>query len=145
LTQAQLEAKEVADALMEDALLFFSLRSMTSARAPVPISGSQCGPEAAEGAAAAEEAEGIVAANRTKITGYTMHGLNRAIGDGGKRAGTKASSILDALKNPKAIKSGVDDKGRPFQVFKGSSARVVVNPVTGQIVSVNPIGGAGVR
>jgi hypothetical protein len=85
------------------------------------------------------------AANGTRITGFTRHGLNRAIGDGAKRAGTKGSSILDALKNPKSIKSGVDEFGRPFQTFKGSSARVVVNPETGQIVSVNPLGRAGVR
>lgn len=94
---------------------------------------------------AGREATGLVAQNGTKVTGYTKHGLNRAIGDGGKRAGTKASSIRDALQNPKSIKSGVDDAGRPFEAFKGNSARVVVNPETGQIVSVNPIGRAGVR
>jgi RHS repeat-associated protein len=102
--------------------------------------------EAARALRAARAAEkGIVAANGTKILGYTKHGIDRAIGDAGKRAGTKATSILDALKNPKSIKSGVDELGRPFQTFEGSSARVVVNPETGQIVSVNPIGGAGVR
>src|SRR5690606_32513247 len=47
---------------------------------------------------AAKGAGGLVAQNGTKVTGYTKHGLNRAIGDGGKRAGTKASSIQDALK-----------------------------------------------
>jgi hypothetical protein len=92
-----------------------------------------------------KEAEGIVAANGSKITGYTRHGLDRAIGDGAERAGTKATSIMDALKNPQSIKSGVDSMGRPFQTFTGGSARVVINPETGQIVSVNPIGGAGVR
>ena len=55
------------------------------------------------------------------------------------------TSILDALKNPNSIKSGVDKLGRPFQTFEGGGARVIVNPETGQIVSVNPIGGAGVR
>ncbi len=94
-------------------------------------------------AKAAEKA--IVAASGTKITGYTTHGLDRAIGDGAKRAGTNLASILDALKDPKSIKSGVDALGRPFEVFNGGSARVVVNPETGKIVSVNPIGGAGVR
>lgn len=57
---------------------------------------------------------GITASNGTEITGYAKHGLDRVIGDGGKRAGVKPSSILDTLKNPKSIKSGVDSKGRPF-------------------------------
>jgi RHS repeat-associated protein len=64
---------------------------------------------AARRIAAAEKA--IVAANGTKITGYATHGLNRAIGDGAQRAGTKVGSVLDALKNPKSIKSGVDELG----------------------------------
>ncbi len=33
--------------------------------------------------------------------------------------------------------------GRPFQVFKGKDARVVVNPETGKVISVNPSSGAG--
>ena len=102
--------------------------------------------EAAEAAGVTGTAiKEIVAANGTKITGFTLHGIHRAIGDGAKRAGTKTRSILDALKNPKSIKNGVDEFGRPFQVFKRRSARVVVNPETGRIISVNPIGRAGVR
>ena len=92
-----------------------------------------------------ERAKDIVAANGTKVTGYSRHGLNRAIGDAAQRAGTKATSTMDALKNPQSIKNGVDSLGRPFQTFTGRTARVVVNPQTGEIVSVNPIGGAGVR
>ncbi|MFQ3649979.1 MAG: RHS repeat-associated core domain-containing protein [Gemmataceae bacterium] len=86
---------------------------------------------------------GIVAQNGTRITGFTRHGINRAIGDGAGRAGTTPAAILDALKNPKSITSGVDQLGRPFQIFTGQNARVVVNPQTGQIVSVNPLSGAG--
>lgn len=85
----------------------------------------------------------IVAQNGTKITGFTEHGINRVIGDAAKRAGTKPQAILDALKSPKKIVSGVDQQGRPFQIFTGENARVVVNPQTGQVVSVNPLSGAG--
>ncbi|MFN9247005.1 MAG: hypothetical protein ACK6DS_08045, partial [Planctomycetota bacterium] len=88
---------------------------------------------------------GIVAQNGTTITGYTKHGINRATGNGLERAGTSPKAILEALKNPKNIKSGVDDLGRPFEIFTGPNARVVVNPQTGEIISVNPLGGGGVR
>jgi hypothetical protein len=51
--------------------------------------------------------------------------------------------ILDALRNPKKFTSGIDEKGRPYQTFTGKDARVVVNPATGKVVSVNPLSGAG--
>jgi hypothetical protein len=92
---------------------------------------------------AAESAGGIVAQNGTKITGFTGHGIERVIGGGAKRAGTRPEAILDALKNPQKIVSGVDNAGRPFQVFTGKNARVVVNPQTGKVVSVNPLSRAG--
>ena len=85
----------------------------------------------------------LVAQNGTKITGFTKHGIDRVVGDGSKRAGVKPEALLDALKNPKKIVSGVDSQGRPFQTFVGENARVVVNPQTGQVVSVNPLSGAG--
>ena len=94
-------------------------------------------------AKAAENGAGIVAKNGTKVTGFTEHGIDRVIGDGAKRAGTRPQAILDALKNPKEIVGGVDEIGRPFQVFKGKDARVVVNPETGKVISVNPSSGAG--
>ena len=86
---------------------------------------------------------GIIAQNGTKITGFTEHGIERVLGDGAKRAGTRPEAILDALKNPKKIVSGVDSEGRPFQVFTGKNARVVVNPETGKVISVNPLSRAG--
>jgi hypothetical protein len=85
----------------------------------------------------------ILAKNGTKITGFTGHGIERVIGDAAKRAGVKPQALLDALHNPTAITSGVDQLGRPFQIFIGQDARVVVNPQTGQVVSVNPLSGAG--
>lgn len=95
------------------------------------------------GVIAARGGSKIVARNGTEITGFTRHGINRAIGDGASRAGVKPQAVLDALKNPGKIVDGVDDLGRPFQVFHGANARVVVNPKTGQIVSMNPLSGAG--
>ena len=86
---------------------------------------------------------GIVASNGTRITGLTRHGVNRAIGDAAERAGTRPQAILDALKNPKQIVEGVDSQGRPFQIFHGTDARVIVNPQTGQIVSTNPLSVSG--
>jgi RHS repeat-associated protein len=102
----------------------------------------------AEGAA--DKGIEIVAQDGTRITGYTQHGVDRAIGDGpagtaGVRAGTKPQAILDALKNPKSIRSGIDSQGRPFKTFIGQDAKVVVNPSSGKIVSVNPLSGAGAR
>jgi RHS repeat-associated protein len=85
----------------------------------------------------------ILAKNGTKITGFTGHGVERAVGGAVGRAGVKPQAILDALENPVKITSGVDQLGRPFQIFVGQDARVVVNPQTGNVVSVNPLSGAG--
>ena len=68
------------------------------------------------------------------VNGFTKHGLNRAI-----ERGVKPNAILDALKNP--LKTGnvvTDQFGRQSQRFIGKYAEVVVNPQTGQIISVNP-------
>jgi hypothetical protein len=85
----------------------------------------------------------IVAKNGTEITGFTGHGIDRAIGDLAGRAGVKPQAILDALKNPKNIIEGTDSQGRPYQIFQGENARVIVNPQTGKIVSMNPLSAAG--
>ena len=90
-----------------------------------------------ESAAPAAELEEV------QINGFTKHGINRAIGDGGKRAGTRPDAILDALRNPVKTKSGVDDLGRPYMIYTGKNARVVVNPGTNQIISTNPLSGSG--
>lgn len=80
---------------------------------------------------------------RDIVDGFVSHGINRAIGDGAKRAGVKPAAIIDALEYPLKIVEGIDKKGRPFRVFHGADARVVINPVTRKIVSVNPLSGAG--
>jgi hypothetical protein len=97
---------------------------------------------------AAPQSLEITASDGTKIKGFVEHGVDRAIGDApkgtpGERAGTRPEAILDALKNPTKITGGIDSQGRPFKVFTGQNARVVVNPETGNIVSVNPLSGAG--
>jgi hypothetical protein len=72
--------------------------------------------------------------NGIKITGFTKHGLNRAI-----ERGVKPDAILDALKNP--LKTGeviTDQLGRQSQRFIGRFSEVVVSPQSGKIISVNP-------
>ncbi len=85
----------------------------------------------------------IVAKDGTEIGSLTKHGVDRVIGDGGKRAGTRPEAVLDALKNPTKIKEGMDSQGRPFKIYQGENARVVINPDTGRIISTNPLSGAG--
>jgi hypothetical protein len=85
----------------------------------------------------------IVAKGGTRVTGFTEHGMLRAIGNGAERAGTTPQAILNALKNPVKVVSGIDGQGRPFEIFTGQSARVVVNPLSGKIIAVNPLSGAG--
>jgi hypothetical protein len=85
----------------------------------------------------------ITASDGTEISGFTFHGINRVIGDGGGRAGVTPQALLGALQNPISIREGVDDLGRPFKIYTGQDARVVVNPATGKVVSVNPLSGAG--
>lgn len=91
---------------------------------------SRIGNQAAKG--------GIEAANGLKISGFTIHGVDRAIGDF-SRAGVKPNAILDALKNPLKINNiATDALGRQSQRFIGQFGEVVVNPQTGRIISVNP-------
>jgi RHS repeat-associated protein len=112
----------------------------TNAGAP----GSTAGLAAGGGTGtAAEEGSGIVASDGTRISGFTGHGVDRAIGDGAKRAGVKPQALRDAIRNPTKITEGVDDLGRPYKIYTGGDARVVVNPQTGRVVSVNPLSRAG--
>ena len=89
-------------------------------------------------ASAAKTSTEIIASNGIRITGFTGHGVNRAIGSVG-RQGVSPSSILDTLKNPLKINNVVTDQlGRQSQWFIGQFGEVVVNPQTGRIISVNP-------
>jgi hypothetical protein len=98
---------------------------------------------ATRGAVKAAKGAGIVSKDGTTITGFTKHGVDRVIGDGVNRAGTKPDAILDAVKSPAKIKEGVDSLGRPFKVYTGENARVVINPETGKIISTNPLSREG--
>ena len=76
----------------------------------------------------------ITTQNGINITGFTKHGLNRAI-----ERNVSTKSILESLKKPLQIKDiKVDSLGRKSQRFIGSRASSVVNPSNGKIVSVNP-------
>jgi hypothetical protein len=86
-----------------------------------------------------------VAAGGSLVGGYTKHGLNRAIGDGLGVQGTSIKAILDALKDPTKVTSGIDDLGRSFTKYRGKDAIVVINPTTGNIISAIPKSTFGVR
>lgn len=78
-----------------------------------------------------------------RITGYTSHGAAQAMGrDGG--VGVKPSAILDAARNPREVRRGVNAEGRPYISYQGRDARVVTNN-QGKIVTAHPTGRAGVR
>ena len=79
----------------------------------------------------------IIAKDGTKIKGFTKHGVDRVIGDTRKRAGVTPDDIMDTIKNPKKITRGENERGA-FIRYQGAKARVVVNPETGKIISVNP-------
>lgn len=85
----------------------------------------------------------VVERDTVIIKGFTKHGVNRAIGDGGARAGVRPQAILDAVRSPRNVKTGIDANGRPYTRFIGNDARVVINPQTREVISVNPLSGKG--
>ncbi len=133
-----LQALTLASAFFDDGASDLALPGEEALGAEAEAGGA--GGAAAEGAA---NAGTIVAEDGTEISDITEHGVDRAIGDGARRAGTTPHAILDALRNPERITQGVDSEGRPFNVFYGRDARVIVNPETGRIVPVNPLTAAG--
>ncbi len=71
--------------------------------------------------AAGKLGEGIVD-GATKITGYTKHGLNQALGrDGGR--GVKATAMLEAIRNPKKV----IQQSNGATAYRGKKATVVLN------------------
>jgi RHS repeat-associated protein len=79
------------------------------------------------------------------LSGFTKHGINRLIGDGFGRSGVSNRAFIDAIRNPRIVREGFDAYGRPYVQFIGNDAQVIVNPVTGNVVTTNPLSGAGVR
>ena len=78
--------------------------------------------------------KGIKTTNGIEISGFTEHGLSRAT-----ERGVSNDAILDAIKRPLKINVvKIDEMGRQSQRFIGKHAEVVINPKTGQIISVNP-------
>jgi hypothetical protein len=73
-----------------------------------------------------------------KITGYTRHGLNQAIGREG--AGVKPGAILDAVKNPKQV---IQQTGGRIK-YVGQNATVVTN-AEGKVITTWPHGSEGLR
>jgi hypothetical protein len=73
-----------------------------------------------------------------RITGYTRHGLNQAIGREG--TGVSSRAILDAAKNPLEI---IQQSGGRIK-YIGKDAGVVVNQ-EGKIITTWPRGSGGLR
>jgi hypothetical protein len=67
------------------------------------------------------------------ITGFTKHGIDRAIGDNAQRAGVSPADILDAMNNPLKIRPMANGTTQ----YIGQNATVVVNQ-SGGVVSVWP-------
>ncbi len=68
-----------------------------------------------------------------KITGYTRHGIDQAVGrDGGR--GVALSAIRDAVKNPIRVVYKIDRLGRESWSYIGRKGTVVLNKF-GQVVS----------
>ncbi|MCC8173572.1 MAG: RHS repeat-associated core domain-containing protein [Odoribacter sp.] len=72
------------------------------------------------------------------ISGFTSHGVHRAIGDFGRK-GVSPSGIMDALKNPVKVGPIKMQGGKPSQRYFGKNGEVVINPNTRKIISVNPM------
>ena len=79
-------------------------------------------------------------AGSARITGFTRHGQNRAIGDGGKRAGTSPKAMLDAVNNPICSVRQSDGALR----LEGRDATVILNP-DGAVRTTWPTSSSGVR
>jgi RHS repeat-associated protein len=86
---------------------------------------------------------GLVASDGLVIRGFTKHGIDRVVGDGAKRAGVNPRAILDALKSPVRVVEQIDERGRLSRKYAGANATVVVNPATGQIITVYPTNTTG--
>ncbi len=88
---------------------------------------------------AAEQAAGV--RMPTEIVGYSKHVINHAISRDG--SGINPKSILDAWRNPIAIKHVPTKEGPTFRL-EGKDATVVINP-KGKIVTIWPQSKIGAR
>jgi hypothetical protein len=77
-----------------------------------------------------------------KITGYTKHGLNQAIGrDGGKGVASKA--ILNAIRNPLKVITQSGKSGTTYK-YVSKDAVVVLNEA-GKVVTTYAKNSMGIR
>ena len=86
------------------------------------------------------QAQGVVRSVADgKLTGYTRHGLNQAIGrDGG--VGVAPRAILDAVKSPVEV---IQQSGGRM-LYVGRDAKVVLN-ANGQVITTWGTNSAGIR
>ncbi len=68
------------------------------------------------------------------VSGFTKHGINRVI-----ERGIRPQNILDALRNPLRVNDIVYDRlGRPSQRIIGREVEIIINPSTGEVITVFP-------
>ena len=85
---------------------------------------------------------GIVTANGIEIKGKSYHFIDRVIGSVyQKRNGVSIDVILEALTNPdKVTQIKESDNGRSQNFVLKGKCQVSVNPDTGNLIQVNPLG-----
>lgn len=83
---------------------------------------------------------GITTQNGIVITGKSNHFIARTIGSvEQRRNGVEIDVSLKTLINPKRVDDKVNNNNGVSQRFIGDSAAVTVNPVTGNLIQVNPL------
>ena len=83
---------------------------------------------------------GVTTQNGIVITGKSNHFIARIIGSvEQRRNGVEINESLKTLISPKKVDDKVNNSNGVSQRFIGESAAVTVNPVTGNLIQVNPL------
>lgn len=83
---------------------------------------------------------GITTSNGIVITGKSNHFIARTIGSvEQKRNGVEITESLKTLTNPKKIDDELHNNNGVSQRFIGDGSAITVNPITGNLIQVNPL------
>lgn len=83
---------------------------------------------------------GITTSNDIVITGKSNHFIARTIGSvEQKRNGVEITESLKTLTNPKKIDDELHNNNGVSQRFIGDASAITVNPITGNLIQVNPL------
>ena len=89
---------------------------------------------------------GVTAVDGTTITGYVTHFVDRVIGQvsephKGRRMGVPVDRVLDTLLTGSLGMYQANPTGKTSQQIVGADNAVTVNPISGELIQVNPRGG----